>query len=45
MHNPNLLPVWANFGIAGLDMRPALTCLIGVILAIVLNKQTSYLHS
>ena len=41
-HNPNLLPVWANFGIAGLDMRPALTCLIGVILAIALNKVTSY---
>ena len=25
-----------------LDMRPALTCLIGVVLAIVLNKVTSY---
>jgi microsomal dipeptidase-like Zn-dependent dipeptidase len=30
--NPADLPVWANFGVAGLDMRPALTCLIGVIL-------------
>ena len=31
-----------NFGIPGLDMRPAFTCLIGVILAILLNKVTSY---
>ncbi len=31
-----------NFGIPGLDMRPALTCLIGVVLAILLNKVTSY---
>jgi K(+)-stimulated pyrophosphate-energized sodium pump len=36
------LPVWANFGQAGLDMRPAIACLIGVILAIALNKVTSY---
>jgi K(+)-stimulated pyrophosphate-energized sodium pump len=36
------LPIWANWGVAGLDMRPALTCLIGVILAIALNKVTSY---
>ena len=28
--------------LAGADMRPALTCLIGVILAVVLNKVTSY---
>ncbi len=40
--DPTALPVWANFGVAGLDMRPALTCLIGVVLAIVLNKVTSY---
>jgi K(+)-stimulated pyrophosphate-energized sodium pump len=33
---------WANFGISGLDLRPALTCFIGVILAMVLNKVTSY---
>ena len=39
---PANLPVWANFGIAGLDMRPALACLIGVILAVALNKVTSY---
>ena len=39
---PGNLPVWANFGIAGLDMRPVITCLIGVILAVALNKVTSY---
>jgi K(+)-stimulated pyrophosphate-energized sodium pump len=36
------LGVWANFGIAGLDMRPAWTCLIGIILAVMLNKCTEY---
>ncbi len=36
------LPFWANFGIAGLDMRPAWTCFIGIILAIGLNKVTEY---
>jgi len=36
------LPQWANFGVAGLDMRPAWTCLIGIILAVVLNKCTEY---
>ena len=33
---------WASFGFPGLDMRPALACFIGVLLAIVLNKVTSY---
>ena len=36
------LPWWANFGTDTLDMRPALTCLIGVFLAVALNKCTSY---
>ena len=40
--SPANLPWWANFGVANLDMRPALTCLIGVFLAVVLNKVTSY---
>jgi K(+)-stimulated pyrophosphate-energized sodium pump len=40
--DPSALPAWANFGVAGLDLRPAYTCLIGVFLAIVLNKVTSY---
>jgi len=36
-------PVWANLGVSSdLDMRPAWTCLIGIILAIALNKCTSY---
>ncbi len=33
---------WANFGVAGLDMRAAWTCLIGIILAVLLNKCTEY---
>jgi K(+)-stimulated pyrophosphate-energized sodium pump len=36
------VPVWATLGFTGLDMRPAWTCLIGIILAITLNKVTSY---
>ena len=36
------LPFWAGFGTNWLDMRPAWTCLIGIILAITLNKVTSY---
>jgi K(+)-stimulated pyrophosphate-energized sodium pump len=39
------LPSWVTFsflGFSGLDMRPALTCLIGIILAVALNKCTSY---
>jgi K(+)-stimulated pyrophosphate-energized sodium pump len=40
--DPTQLGFFANFGIPGLDFRPALTCLIGVFLAIALNKITSY---
>ncbi|MBI3839307.1 MAG: sodium-translocating pyrophosphatase [Planctomycetia bacterium] len=36
------LQYWANFGIVGLDMRAAWTCLIGIILAVALNKCTEY---
>jgi K(+)-stimulated pyrophosphate-energized sodium pump len=36
------LPFWASLGFGGLDLRPAWTCLIGIILAIALNKVTSY---
>jgi K(+)-stimulated pyrophosphate-energized sodium pump len=36
------LPFYLSLGIFGLDMRPALTCLIGIILAVALNKCTSY---
>jgi len=40
--DPAQLPVWANFGFVGTDMRPVITCFIGVMLAIALNKVTSY---
>ncbi len=40
--NPDGLSAFYNWGISGLDLRPALTCLIGVFLAIALNKVTSY---
>ena len=33
---------WSTLGVAGLDMRAAWTCLIGIILAVVLNKCTEY---
>ena len=36
------LPMWCTFGIVGLDMRAAWTCLIGIILAVALNKCTEY---
>jgi K(+)-stimulated pyrophosphate-energized sodium pump len=36
------LPAWANLGQVGLDMRPAWTCLIGIVLAVFLNKCTEY---
>src|SRR5579862_3109926 len=38
----NALPAWINLGQPGLDLRPAWTCLIGVFLAVALNKCTSY---
>ncbi len=40
--NVNSLPQWCNFGQAGLDMRPAWTCLVGIILCIALNRTTEY---
>ena len=40
--DPGALPFWAGLGLAGLDLRPALTCLLGVFLAVALNKVTSY---
>jgi K(+)-stimulated pyrophosphate-energized sodium pump len=36
------LPGWVTMGVAGLDMRPAFTCLIGIILCIALNRTTEY---
>lgn len=40
--DPSALPSFITWGISGLDLRPALTCLVGVFLAVVLNKVTSY---
>ena len=40
--DPNALPSFLSWGIPGLDLRPALTCLVGVFLAVALNKVTSY---
>ncbi|MCK6684110.1 MAG: sodium-translocating pyrophosphatase [Thermoanaerobaculia bacterium] len=40
--DPSALGTLFNLGVAGLDLRPALTCLIGVFLAVALNKVTSY---
>ena len=42
VHDPAMLPWWCNFGFAGLDMRAAWTCFIGIILAVALNKCTEY---
>ncbi len=36
------LPQWVTLGQPGLDMRPAWACLIGIILAVALNKCTEY---
>ncbi len=36
------LPYWCNFGFTGLDMRPAWTCFIGILLCIALNRCTEY---
>ncbi len=36
------LPVWANFGIAGLDMRPVWATMIGILLALVIYRITQH---
>ncbi len=40
--DPSALSQLFTLGAAGLDLRPAFTCLIGVFLAVALNKVTSY---
>ncbi|HMB95404.1 MAG TPA: sodium/proton-translocating pyrophosphatase, partial [Tepidisphaeraceae bacterium] len=40
--NIQSLPYWCNFGQVGLDMRPAWTCFIGIVLCILLNRTTEY---
>jgi K(+)-stimulated pyrophosphate-energized sodium pump len=36
------LPFWASLGIAGLDMRPVWTTMVGILLAISINRITEY---
>jgi len=36
------LPKWVTLGVNGLDMRAAWACMIGIILAVALNKCTEY---
>jgi K(+)-stimulated pyrophosphate-energized sodium pump len=36
------LGYWANFGIIGLDLRPAYACFVGILLCIGLNRITEY---
>ena len=36
------LPFWATFGIAGLDLRPVWATLVGIILAVTINRLTEY---
>lgn len=36
------LPFWLSLGIEGLDLRPVWTTLVGIILAIVINRITEY---
>lgn len=36
------LPVWVSLGIAGLDMRPVWTTMVGILLAVSINYLTDY---
>lgn len=36
------LPFWAGLGISGLDMRPVWTTMIGIVLAVTVNRLTEY---
>ncbi len=37
-----LLPTWISLGVAGLDMRPVWTTMVGIVLAISINYLTDY---
>jgi len=39
--NPQL-PFWLSFGIPGLDLRPVWTTLVGILLAVTINRLTEY---
>jgi len=36
------LPAWATLGVTGLDMRPVLATLVGILLAMTVNRLTEY---
>ncbi|MBI2094889.1 MAG: sodium-translocating pyrophosphatase [Candidatus Omnitrophica bacterium] len=36
------LPFWASLGVPGLDLRPVLTTLVGIILAVTINRLTEH---
>ncbi len=36
------LPNWVSFGVTGLDMRPVWTTLVGILLAVTINRLTEY---
>ena len=40
--NAGELPAWVSFGVAGLDMRPVWTTLVGIALAVSINYLTDY---
>jgi K(+)-stimulated pyrophosphate-energized sodium pump len=44
LHFPDqgAMPAWVNFGWSGLDMRPVWATLIGIILAVTINRLTEY---
>ncbi len=35
-------PAWASMGVTGLDMRPAVAAIVGLVLAVLLNLSTEY---
>jgi len=37
-----MLPTWISLGVPGLDMRPVWTTLVGILLAITINRLTEY---
>ena len=38
----DILPTWISLGVAGLDMRPVWTTLVGIVLAVSINYLTDY---
>ncbi len=40
--NHGSLPAWVNLGVQGLDMRPVWTTMVGILLAVTINRLTEY---